>query len=670
LLTRSGCESKGVHDYARNTFAVSKSVVAKLLGPWIDDTLRAYTVTLMRFMSWKFVLALALMISLTLTQGAQLVLLVPLMQVVGLDVQQGSVGWVAEFVSSAFAVVGLRPTLVPVLVFFVLVSSLLALLRRRQTMFNFRLQMDFVAWLRRRLYGTIANTNWLTFSKIRSSDFTHVLTTELDRVGGATHYILGFIANIIMVTVYVVLALRLSVTMTAMVFIAGITLLLLLQRKTRTARVTGEDITFATNGLYSAAIEHLAGMKTTKSYGAEERNIRLFSGLADRVAQMQLKSLQNYAETGFWFTVGSMVILSSIVYVSFNILELPAAAFLLLLFLFNRMIPLFNAIQQNFQQYLNALPAFERVMEIEARCETEPEPMIRQGKAEVFELRDSVRFEGISFSYGSEEKTSAVRDLTFAIEGGQTTAIVGPSGAGKSTVADLALGLIAPDEGRILVDGKQLVSEQLKSWRNRIGYVAQDTFMFNDTVRANLLWASPDATEADIVRALELSAGEFVFELPDGINTVLGDRGMRLSGGERQRLALARALLRNPSLLILDEATSALDSENELRIQDAIEKLHGHMTILVITHRLSSIRGADVIHVLERGRLVESGDWDTLLDRRDSRFGALCRAQGIGGTTETAGSNTSGAPRGRSLGEDNRSNEGSGLNYLTRSGRR
>ena len=628
--TKAGHESKGVHFYALNPFAVRKKLVAKLLGLWTDDTNRTYTVTLIRFMSWKVVLALALIICLTFTQGAQLVLLVPLMQVVGLDVQQGSVGWVAGFVSSAFAAVGLQPTLVPVLTIFVLVSSLLALLKRWQTVFNFRLQMDFVAWFRRRLYGTIANTNWLTFSKIRSSDLTHVLTTELDRVGGATHYILGFIANVILVTVYVVLALRLSLTMTAMVFSAGIVLLLLLRRKTQGARVIGEDITFATNGLYSAAIEHLAGMKTTKSYAAEERNTHLFSGLADRVAQMQLKSFHNYAETGFWFTVGSLVILSSILYVSFDILELSAAGFLLLLFLFNRMIPLFNAIQQNYQQYLNALPAFERVMEIRTRCEAAAEPRAWQDREEEVKLRDSVRFEGVSFSYGSEEKAPAVRDLNLTIEVGQTTAIVGPSGAGKSTVADLVLGLIAPDEGRILVDGNQLVPEFLKSWRNRIGYVAQDTFLFNDTVRANLLWAWPGATGADINRALELAAGEFVFGLPDGLETVLGDRGVRLSGGERQRLALARALLRKPALLILDEATSALDSENENRIQSAIERLHGSATILIITHRLSTICQADTIHVLEVGRLIESGDWDALIGKKDGRFSALARAQGIG----------------------------------------
>src|SRR4029453_5136105 len=151
------------------------------------------------------------------------------------------------------------------------------------------------------------------------------------------------------------------------------------------------------------------------------------------------------------------------------------------------------------------------------------------------------------------------------------------------------------------------------------------------TVRANLLWARPDASEADIRKALRLAAAEaFVTGLPNGLDTVLGDRGILVSGGERQRLALARALLRRPSLLILDEATSSLDSENEGRIQRAIDELHGHMTILVITHRLSAVRRADVIYVLEQGRVVESGPWEVLLAKAEGRFHALCRAQGVG----------------------------------------
>jgi len=191
------------------------------------------------------------------------------------------------------------------------------------------------------------------------------------------------------------------------------------------------------------------------------------------------------------------------------------------------------------------------------------------------------------------------------------------------------MGLIVPDQGRILVDGMELSPERMKAWREQIGYVPQDTFLFHDTLRTNLLWAKPDAKEEEIIQSLKFAAAEeSISGLPRGLDTILGDRGVLVSGGERQRLALARALLRKPSLLILDEATSSLDSENEKRIQNAIEKLHGKMTILIISHRLSTMRGADIIHVIEEGRLVESGTWNKLV-AKNGRFKELCKAQGI-----------------------------------------
>jgi ATP-binding cassette subfamily C protein len=479
------------------------------------------------------------------------------------------------------------------------------------------------------LYRAIANTEWLTFSRIRSSDLTHALTTEADRVGGATHLLFGLITNAIMLLVYIAVALQLSWKMTILVFAAGVVLLLLLRKKAQEARLAGKDITTATTEMYSAAIEHLDGMKTVKSYSAEERNARLFSNLADRVARMYLQATRNQADTTLLFTIGSVVILGSILYVSFDILKMPVAGFLLLIFLFNRMIPLFGSTQGYYQQYLNVLPSFERVMELQARCEEAAEP--RSVGSSDFELQDAVRFDGVYFSYGGEEAAEAVRDLNLTIASGQTTAIVGPSGAGKSTIADMVMGLIKPGRGRMLVDKEPLTPERLTSWREQISYVAQETFLFNDTVRANLLWACPGADEQRIWRALRLAAAEeFVSALPEGLETFLGDRGVRLSGGERQRLALARALLREPSLLILDEATSALDSENEKRIREAIDELHGSVTILTITHRLSTIRGADIIYVLDGGRLAEAGSWEELVPR-EGRLRALARAQGVAG---------------------------------------
>jgi ATP-binding cassette subfamily C protein len=220
-------------------------------------------------------------------------------------------------------------------------------------------------------------------------------------------------------------------------------------------------------------------------------------------------------------------------------------------------------------------------------------------------------------------------NLNLTIRSGKTTAIVGSSGAGKSTLADLMMGLIEPHHGQILIDGLPLRPERFYAWRSRIGYVAQDTFLFNDTVRANLLWVHPGASDDELTTALRMAAAEgFVLKLPEGKETVLGDRGVRLSGGERQRLALARALLRKPTLLLLDEATSNLDAENERRIQDAIDSLSGgDITIVVIAHRLSTIRKADVIYLLDNGRIVERGDWEQLMLKENGRFRDLYKKQ-------------------------------------------
>ena len=199
-----------------------------------------------------------------------------------------------------------------------------------------------------------------------------------------------------------------------------------------------------------------------------------------------------------------------------------------------------------------------------------------------------------------------MQDANVVIPARSMTAIVGPSGAGKSTMADLLLGLLSPEQGMVSIDGQPLTGEHLHRWRRSVGYVPQDTFLFHDTIRSNLLWALPNAKEADLWSALRLAAADaFVSRIPGGLDAVVGDRGIRLSGGERQRIALARALLRKPSLLLLDEATSALDSENERQIQQAINQLHGELTIVVIAHRSSTILRADKIVTLSEGRIVK-----------------------------------------------------------------
>ncbi|MBA3474628.1 MAG: ABC transporter ATP-binding protein [Rubrobacter sp.] len=605
-----------------------RKAYAKFAGASADSLLRRYIGTLISVMSWKVALALGLMICVSLTEGVGLLLLAPLLQVVGVDVQQGTVGRITDFVTSVFTTVGMRPTLLAVLGLYVLVVGTQAFLGRWQTIFDFTFQQEFLVHLRERLYKAIANSNWLFFSRSRASDFTHALTNELERVNIATNQLLSLFATAVVTAIYILLAVALSPTMTGLVFACGAVLLLLLRGKTRATREIGKGLSRETRSLYAAASEHLTGMKTVKSYGAQDRNVALFSRLTERVAQTYIDMSRRHAEAKSWLDIGSVLILSLMVYISIELLAIPTGGLLLLLYLFARIVPSLSSLQQSYQEFVAQLPAFTTVMEMQDRCEAaaEPKPVRYEG----IELGDGIRFEEVSFAYEERGEPFVISDLDLTIRAGETTAIVGPSGAGKSTIADLVMGLILPAKGRVLVDEAPLRAEQMRAWRSQIGYVTQDAFLFHDTVRANLLWACPEASDEEIREALRLAAAEdFVSRLSEGMETVLGDRGVRLSGGERQRLALARALLRKPSLLILDEATSNLDSENERRIQGAIEKLHGSMTILIITHRLFTIRSADVIHVLERGRLVESGDSSTLIARENGRFLALCKAQSI-----------------------------------------
>ena len=237
----------------------------------------------------------------------------------------------------------------------------------------------------------------------------------------------------------------------------------------------------------------------------------------------------------------------------------------------------------------------------------------RQGGIFFRQLQGQIRFEGVGLRYAPELPPS-LSDISFALPKGQMVALVGPSGAGKSSIADLLTGLYAPTAGKIWIDDTRLGQLELSSWQQRLGVVSQDTFLFNGTIGENIGFGTPGATLAQIQEACAAAqAAGFIESLPLGYDTLVGERGYRLSGGQRQRLSLARAILRDPELLILDEATSALDSQSEQLVQEAIERFERNHTVLVIAHRLSTIVRTDQILVLEGGRVVERGTHTNLL---------------------------------------------------------
>jgi ATP-binding cassette subfamily C protein len=561
------------------------------------------------------------------TEGAGLLLLIPLLQLVGVDAQRGPLTRIVALFADAFQAVHLQPTLGSVLVVYVGIVTAQSLLAGRQMVLSARLQQEAMRALRLRLYRAVAGARWVHFTRGRASDYMQMLTDGVSRVGTATYSVVDLSVSLALSLVYIGLAFQVSRGMTLLVLVSGALLAVVVRGRIGRARSMGQRYASSSGALYAVIADHFGSMKLARSYGVARRHLADFERLSTEFSAVDLVATRAYQQLRLQLAVGSALVLAFIVYVSYRFLAVSTAQLLLLLFLFARLVPRLTGLYEKMQGLAAVLPAFTAVREAEARCLAEaesgtdvPEPIVP--------LTTQITLDRVSFAYGSSDQP-AVSDLELVLPAGATTAIVGPSGAGKSTLADILIGLIEPSSGRVLVDDVPLTPSRLDAWRTTLGYVPQDTFLFHDSVRRNLLWAKPDATEPELWKALQFAAADtFVANLPDGLDTVLGDRGMLVSGGERQRLSLARALLRKPTLLILDEATSSLDSENELRVQRAVEQLHRQMTIVIITHRLSTIRHADVIHVLDQGRLVESGQWDDLVARK-GRFRELHDAQGL-----------------------------------------
>jgi ATP-binding cassette subfamily C protein len=574
----------------------------------------------------QFVTVLVLTALVGASEGLNLLVLVSLLGAVGISTGD-SVGQLTTLARSLIERVGLPPTLVTSLVLFVMVACLRALLLRLESTMSFALVNRIIALIRKRLYTAITNSSWLYFSRTTSSHFSFLLTEETDRFGEAVAAFLSLLITGGMVIMYLVFSLWLSVPLTLLVLSCGLVLLFLLQPRTNLANKKGEAVSEVYDHLYKTTSEHLAGVKTSKTHGFEAAHVTAFLSLSDRVLSVHQNVVNNRAGVKFYFELGSAVTLALSLYISVQVFTLGLGSILLLVFLFSRLIPALSRLQGGYQELLGSLPAYCNLVTLISESEAEAD--VSEMSTTPVDFTKTLTLENIAFRY-RPELPWVLEDLTLTLPAFQTTALVGPSGAGKSTLADMLAGLFSPQQGCIRVDGQRLEPSTLKAWRNQIGYVAQNTFLFNESVRDNLLLAKPDASEAELYEALELAAAnDFVRKLPDGLNTLVGERGANLSGGERQRLALARALLRRPKLLILDEATSSLDVENEQHIQRALEKLRGQLTLLIIAHRLSTISSADIIYVLDKGQLIEQGSWHHLVHQTDGRFRTWCEAQGL-----------------------------------------
>ncbi len=279
-----------------------------------------------------------------------------------------------------------------------------------------------------------------------------------------------------------------------------------------------------------------------------------------------------------------------------------------------------------YTEIISAVGATERILEILEK----PSELDLAQPSETRQVRfeGQVRFKNVRFSYPTRQDMEVLKGISFDIEPGQRIALVGPSGAGKSTVVQLLLQFHRPGSGEILIDGKPAGSYDLRAYRSNIAIVPQEVMLFGGTIRDNILYGHPGAGEQEVIEAAQkANAWEFISAFPDGLDTVVGERGVKLSGGQRQRVAIARAILKDPAILLLDEATSSLDAESEKAVQDALDTLMEGRTSIIIAHRLSTIRQADCIYVIENGRIVEQGTHSELSLMEDGLYNSLARLQ-------------------------------------------
>ncbi|BAU13807.1 ABC transporter related [Leptolyngbya sp. NIES-3755] len=567
---------------------------------------------LVKFYPWAMSAIVVLGVLSSLSEGFGLSLFIPLLQ----SVQQTDASSGNFFLSSInqiFSEIPNESRFVFIAAFIFVCILLKSILTYANTVLFAWLNSRISHQLRSNIFNQLLSVSGSYLERNDTGKFINTLATETWQTSRALSIFVNLIIDSCTVLVFAVFLLLISWQLTIWVCVAIVLISVAIQSVTRQVKSIGQTAVQANQSLADRIWEGLGGMRVIRAFGRERYEQKRFDRASEQVRRsfFKLEMLSGVVSPLSEILSAALLLLILVVALRANQTALPT----LLTFVF-----ILYRLQPKVKQVDGARVALasliSSVAEVMALLDRSDKPYLISGHIPFQGLKREIQFEQVTFHYNPDE-SPAVQNISLSIPQGKTTAFVGPSGAGKSTLINLLCRFSDPTIGEIYIDGCLLRQLQLETWRDRLAIVSQDIYMFSTTVRENIAYGQLDATDDEIIKAAQLAnADEFIRQLPAGYDTHIGDRGVRLSGGQRQRITLARAIIRDPEILILDEATNALDSIAEDLIQEALKTLSRNRTVIVIAHRLSTIEQADQIIVLNQGQVVEQGNLNQLLANR------------------------------------------------------
>ena len=530
-------------------------------------------------------------------------------------------GLVGAFVT-AFELVRIPFTLGFIVVILGLVMTVRFLTSIAVAWLRVSLQTWYVRDLQQRAFQHALDAHTAYFDQHGSDDIINAIVTQAEYAGKVIRDTVRLFGSALLIVTYLGIAFVISPLLTVVAGVAIAVLTVVVRNVIESGYAVGDRVADANERIQQQVQAGTQGIREVKLLGLDDQLYGNFKTHVDRFTDATIALGRNEEVINNVYNLSVALLVFGLIYVSLAIADLSLAALSVFLYAMFQVGPRVSQANKYFYKIEGRLPHLIRTHQFIEDLERNRD--LDGGDRQVPADPTPIEFDDVSFSYGDEQ---VLEDVSFAVERGSFVAFVGQSGAGKSTIAALVARLYAPDTGDVRAAGISLEEYDVDDWRDSVAFVRQDPFIFNDTLRANVMMANSDAPEAEFERACRIAqVDEFAAELPDGYETTLGDNGVRLSGGQRQRVALARGILEDAPILVLDEATSDLDTTIEAQVQAGLESMDRERTIVAIAHRLSTVRDADQIYTLEDGRITERGRHDQLLDENGA-YAKLYAAQ-------------------------------------------